>query len=624
MLFAILMAVAACTTAPQRDQAPAEDTLKQSAQDYAAKGDYLAAAQLYLNASKSAPDNQRYGLLLSAADFLAAGQLWEQLAKVLAGVEPRALDSTETASYQLLSAELALANGNADQALALLQEISQPESLADGGQRYYQLRADAYVIAGNSLEAARQLIWADGLISDPDQKLKNQYRIWEQLSSLSDRSLQELQTAPPPDPLTGWMELILITRQSRLDQQQWNIELDRWRVRYPDHPAQASLLPDLVRQAGQAGARLNRIAVLLPLSGRTAEQAAAIRDGIMAAYYQDSAEQPELRFYDTAGNAQLLWSVYQQAVQDGAEFIIGPLLKESIEQLASSGHLPVPVLALNQTGSSQPIDLPLYQFGLAPEDEARQVAERMFYDGHREAIAMAPATSWGERVLTAFNDHFLALGGQLLEIGSYSVTSPDFKGPIESALNLDASKNRHRALEQLMGQKLSYEPRRRQDVEAIFLLGFPEQARQIRPQLRFFHAGDIPVYSTSHVFSAAANARLDRDMDGLMFCDLPWVLDSEGPWFAKRKEVESVWPNRTQRSQRLFALGFDAYRVAPWLETLNRPGFSNFAGATGQLTLDQSKQLHRTLVWAQFENGTPQKLLSKEGHHEPDEDWRER
>jgi len=331
------------------------------------------------------------------------------------------------------------------------------------------------------------------------------------------------------------------------------------------------------------------------------------------------------RFYDTGGNAQLLWSVYQQAIEDGAEFVIGPLLKNSIQQLAQSGHLLIPVLALNQIGDQQSDELlPLYQFGLAPEDEAQQVADRMFSDGHRRVIALVPDTAWGQRVFSAFEEQFRVLGGEVLETGRYTSDSADFKNPIQSTLNLDASKNRHRALENLLGQKLNYEPRRRQDAEAILMLGFPGEARQIKPQLRFHHAGDLPVYSTSHVFNLSSDASIDRDMDGVLFCDIPWMLDEDGDWSAQRKKVQSAWPDRNQRYQRLFALGYDAYQVVPWLETLSMPGFAYFPGATGVLTLDQNKRLRRALEWARFENGTPRKLVSREGAHEQENDWRPR
>ena len=291
------------------------------------------------------------------------------------------------------------------------------------------------------------------------------------------------------------------------------------------------------------------------------------------------------------------------------------------ELAALSGD--VPVLALNQIDSTEPIDLPLYQFGLAPEDEARQVAERLVAEGRDQVIALVPDSPWGARVMAAFAEHFSALGGTLLTTGRYAPDSVDFKGPIQETLNLDDSRNRHRALERLLGQKLQYEARRRQDVEAFFLLAFPEQARLIRPQLRFYRAADIPVFSTSHVFSANPNAALDGDMEGLMFCDMPWVLDQAGDWSERRERLAALWPERSNRYQRLFALGFDAYEVVPWLDTLTLPGFGYFPGATGVLTLDNTRALHRTLEWAQFRRGVPQQLqnrpqtTSMEGQHEP-------
>ncbi len=623
LFFVVLLTFAGCTGTPERAETTGADTLSASAQTYINQGDYLSAAQLYISAAKTASENQRSTLRLSAAELLARGELWQQLAPVLASLDPAGLDPSQRVRYLLLDAERALAEHRPEPALGQLQKISNPESLPDFGKRYYQLRAEAYAMTGNAMEAARQLIWLDGLIDDPEQKLANQYQIWEQFSSLSDDALQQLLTSPAPDPLSGWIELVLITRQNARNLQRWNTALDNWRIRYPGHSAATTLLPDLLQQAGRFGARARHIAVLLPLSGPAADSAMAIRDGIMTAYYQDTLEQPELRFYDTGGNPQMLWSIYQTAIQEGAEFVIGPLLKDSIQQLARSGDLPVPVLALNQISSTR-TTLPLYQYGLAPEDEARQVAEKMINDGHRQVISLVPDTAWGSRVLAAFEQQFASLGGEILAGGQYAPNSADFKIPIEHTLNLDASKSRHRALERLLGEKLNFEPRRRQDVEAVFILGFPRQARQLKPQLRFHRAGDIPVYSTSHVFAANPDPSLDRDMDGLFFCDIPWVLDYEGRWTKQREQLHSLWPNRSQRFQRLFALGYDAYQLGPWLESLNMPGFAYFSGATGILTLDQNKQLHRTLVWAQFRKGRPQPILPREGQNEPQSNGRSR
>jgi outer membrane PBP1 activator LpoA protein len=614
LLLVILLGILACTGTPQRPSADALSGPAAAAQALIDAGDTLAAAQLYLSEAKTAPENQRSALRLAAADLLAENQHWAQLEPVLEGLDSTRLNPDQADHYRLLAAQLAVAQRQAELALELLAAIAMPEMLADHGQRYYQLRAEAYAQAGNPLEAARQLIWLDGLLDDPVAKLDNQYRIWEQLSSLSSESLETLKISAPPDALSGWMELVLITREHRGDRDRWSLELNHWRDRYPRHAAENALLPDLLYQVGQFAAQANQIAILLPLSGRTEPSATAIRDGVLAAHYHSNPPKPQLRFYDTGGNAQLTWSVYQQAVEDGADFVIGPLLKDSIQQLAQSGFLPVPVLALNHVSDTDSsYDSSLYQFGLAPEDEARQAAERAFADGHQQLVALAPDNAWGKRLLNAFTKRLADLGGEVLATERFTPNTQDFAQPIQRALNLGDSKQRHQALQRLLGQKLSFEPRRRQDADAVFIAAFPRQARQIKPQLRFHHAGSLPVYSTSHVYQPGSDASVDRDMDGLMFCDMPLSLDQEGPWFEQRARLQAIWPSRGQRYQRLFALGFDAYQVVPWLDTLHLPGFAHFPGATGVLTLGNNKQLHRTLEWARFNHGIPELLMSTEG-----------
>ena len=674
LLCALVLALAGCAGPAQRAETPVADTLAPAAQQRAGSGDFQGAAQVYLTAAATEQEPQRTTLQLRGGYYLARGGLWRQLESLLAGIDLNRLGADQQSGYRLLAAELALSRRQPDQALNLLGAITRPASLPDQGQYFYRLRAEASAMAGNDFEAARARVRLDQLLRDPSQRLDNQYRIWELLSGLSTPALEQRQSSAQSEAMSGWIELVLIGRTTRGDRQQWDRALAGWRTRYPGHPAEAALLPDISRQVTRAGERPGHIAVLLPLSGRAAESASAIRDGILAAYYGGAAERPELRFYDTGEDSTLVPALYQHVVQDGAEFVIGPLLKQEVEKLAATRELPVSILALNQVDEQQeppalhetqpppqqsalpvpaqagresgdPAAAPagtssppaardghagsLYQFGLAPEDEARQAAERLFDQGLSHVVALVPQTPWGERVVSAFSEHLTALGGRLLAVGQYQPDTADFKEPIQQVFNLDASKNRHRALENRLGQKLHYEARRRQDVDAVFVLGFPEQVRLIRPQLRFHHAGNLPVFSTSHVYVATASPALDRDLDGLYFCDMPWVLDDYGDWAARRKQVSTLWPQRSQRYQRLFALGVDAYDLIPELGTLGLPGFGAFPGATGQLSLDQRDMVHRKLEWAQFRGGIPHKLadpstLSTEGQHEPQSQGRPR
>src|SRR5690606_32760795 len=139
----------------------------------------------------------------------------------------------------------------------------------------------------------------------------------------------------------------------------------RWRSRWPDHPATLHPPSDLqlLRQLVEEQPR--QVALLLPLQGTLEKSGKAVRDGFMAAYYaakNRDTRVPEVRIFDTSGGN--IDQVYQLALDDGAEFIVGPLEKESLAQLNLRLNLPVPTLALNEVDNAFGYPEGLYQFGL--------------------------------------------------------------------------------------------------------------------------------------------------------------------------------------------------------------------------------------------------------------------
>ena len=83
------------------------------------------------------------------------------------------------------------------------------------------------------------------------------------------------------------------------------------------------------------------------------------------------------------------------------------------------------------------------------------------------------------------------------------------------------------------------------------------------PQLKFNYAGDIPVYATSDSFEPDPSA--NSDLDGMFFADMPWMVSSDPTVDQIRDSVRAAWPARTARLDRLYAFGFDAYRLVPAL-----------------------------------------------------------
>jgi hypothetical protein len=181
----------------------------------------------------------------------------------------------------------------------------------------------------------------------------------------------------------------------------------------------------------------------------------------------------------------------------------------------------------------------------------------------------------------------------------------DYSAPIKHLLNIDQSEQRYKKLRSLLKEKIDYEPRRRKDVDFIFMAAFSRQGRLIRPQLKFHRASDIPVYSTSHVFSGSLEPQMDRDMNGVKFSDMPWTLSSDTPHSNLKQQIEATFPSSSKRYMRLYALGIDAYNIIPELNRLRRNRFASYQGETGILYLDIANRLQRKLLWAQFNSGRP-------------------
>ncbi len=221
----------------------------------------------------------------------------------------------------------------------------------------------------------------------------------------------------------------------------------------------------------------------------------------------------------------------------------------------------MPTLALNFAQTETPLLRSFYQFSLSPDDEARVIADSMASAGASTAIAFVPSTDRGYRTLASFRAQFEARGGKLLDFRGYEPGLQDFSQTIAGVLNITLSNQRQRRLAANLGTAIQFEPRRRQDVDAIFIAAEDTRAgRLLAPQLRFNSAGDIPTYATSDVFDPGgtrARQRFERRDHSRTRprssrrirtrCDL-------------QREMLVYWPQRGNQV-RLYAMGFDAYEL---------------------------------------------------------------
>jgi outer membrane PBP1 activator LpoA protein len=595
-----LLILHGCSQAPERTLPPTDDPLSERAAESMAAGDFLAAANLYRQLATTTTDPAlRSSYLLAAAEAAAQGGDWDGVRESVALLQGYPFGSPNDLRYRILGTELMLREMRPLDAIDVLGASPGPEVPNHLAIRYFRVLARTYSQMGNLLESANALQQVDALLTDIDERLATQTEILRTLVLLNDMALERLQPSPPGVP-GGWMQLALLVKQHGDDRTQFDPLYADWRARFPQHPALPELLSNYTALRQQQMLRADRVAVLLPLSGPLAGASAALRDGMMLQHLDDGEQRtPRLRFYDSSDPA-LTWPTYKQAVADGAELVIGPLQKDAVDQLVRAGELPVPVLALNEVALTRLPPENLFMYSLSPEDEARQVAEKAWLDGIRRPLVLVPQGDWGERIASAYQDRWQTLGGDIAGTGRYDSSAHDFSATIKTLLHLDQSVARHQEMQKWLGKRVEFEPRRREDVDAIFLAARPIQAQGMRPQLQFHRAADLPVYATSHAWSGRLSRNQAEDLRGILLPDIPWLVQQDRSGLSQ-STVAEFFPASGSALGRLYAMGMDAVKLAPHLGRLRSSRFEALEGATGNLYMDEQQRIRRQLVWLRLD-----------------------
>lgn len=530
-------------------------------------------------------------------------------------LDPYTLSQDDQIRYYWLKAKLAVALGRGEEAITALNTVppgafSRIKDIPEHDSGF--IRAQALYLKGEFIASARERMFLSGVLNgEPYQQ--NHQGIWSSLMQAGLKDIETLQQKTQTVLFKGWLDLALVIKRNQinLDQQLSNLRL--WQAQYDGHPAAKDLPGELDQLEDYVENKADYIALMLPLNGKLARTGKAIRDGFFAAYYQAveaGADVPQVKIYDTSQGD--FWNLYKQAILDGNELVIGPLSKQSVERLQQEPRLPVQTLALNY-GNRDYQENPeqLYQFGLAVEDEAELAATFARQQGHQSAVALVPQGSWGERVFSRFSQAWQGQGGALVE-AQFFKGSGDYNKVISRLLSVDDSERRAYKLRRQLRTRLEFQARRRQDVDFIFVAALPHQARQIKPTLAFNFASDIPMIATSQVYSGTPSRSKDRDLNDVMFCDIPWILDNP----ELRQTVKQQWPQAKGGLDRLYAMGADAFTLYPRLGQIKVLRYSRIPGYTGQLAMDQYGQIVRKLSFAQFKNGLAKKTQGVVGHVE--------
>jgi outer membrane PBP1 activator LpoA protein len=341
------------------------------------------------------------------------------------------------------------------------------------------------------------------------------------------------------------------------------------------------------------------VALLLPLTGRYHTTATAVRDGFVAACLADPVDvRPRVAIYDTAANGVV--ASYQRALADGAQFVVGPLMRDEVALLAAGGQIPVPTLALN----SRPDGLApsfLFQYSLDPAEEARAVARRIAADGHLRGIAFFPENDWGRRVHEALEDELANAGVTLTAAQFYEPGARDFAGPLRAALGRFGGAGDRPADKTKPPPKRDPLAEARDGPQFAFIGANAATARAMKPQLRFQMTYPMPVYATSDAWDASSRAA--ADMEGLIYPEMPWVLYAGQGATELWDLLHGEWADAGRGRLRLYAFGYDAFRLTGELRSTARS--FGLDGLTGELDVASDGRVLRRMEWASIQGGRP-------------------
>ena len=568
----------------------------------------LSGSQYLADAAQAKSSEQRDRLMLLAAHaFINQGDT-SNATHALASIKNTLTQKPElVAEHKYLTARVLELTSTFDDALAQLNYPSQWH-LADWQMvSYYQLKARLYQLTKQPIEQARQLsLLSKHLPTAEANEVSDQ--IWRILQPLHEQTLLSFSQDTSNPIFSGWLQLAYIAKHYAIDPQILVQHLGNWQHDNPRHPGAIKLPTDLERAINAKPYKPKNIAVLLPLTGPRAAIANTVKQGIISSYFANPDDSVSVNFYDSAIGADI---AYQQAVDAGAEFIIGPLLQSEVETLLQAQQSSpsatsddkkqvIPQLFLNNADNITP-NPDQFFFALSPIDEAIDAAQKLFDDGIKKPLLLASNDSIGQRMAESFNQKWQSLTQQTAEVHFYN-SGDEMKVTVQKSLGVIDSKERITRIKALLGSKIEADFRSRRDIDAIYMVTNNQDLPLLKPfiDVNFsVFAEPVPLYTTSRSRIESNSRASAQELNNLTISDIPWLLQPNH----ETAEVEQLWPTWNNSQKRLYIMGYDALELVSKLAQMRAlPGYQ-YSGRSGLLSASPNGTINRQLSWGRYQRG---------------------
>ncbi len=169
-----------------------------------------------------------------------------------------------------------------------------------------------------------------------------------------------------------------------------------------------------------------RVALLIPLSGSNASLGAALSNAAQLSVFDTADEQLELLPIDTKGTGQGAVAALAQALDQGADLILGPVFSaevKAIAPLARERHIPVVAFTTDKSALGNGI----FTMGFLPEAQVKTVIDQAQAEGRTRIGVLAPDTELGHAMAEAAKIEIAKQGGQLVRMQFYPISSTDLR-----------------------------------------------------------------------------------------------------------------------------------------------------------------------------------------------------
>lgn len=532
------------------------------------RDDAYANSEFYINKidqSTRLEDKQTYRLL--AVRKLIEENKSVEAQQTFSGIDTLKLDEIQKVEYQLLTAQLYALHGNEIQANLALKRL--PVGLSTSQYlRVYQTEARLAENRQDVLGSVRARALMDRYLRDNRSRQENNDIIWEQLRHTNRGMLAGAQAAVGEGEFAGWLALINQYNAHINNPTQLPQVLENWKQLYPNHGANKIQPTELQNIANFQQTQLNGVALFLPLSGDAQVLGDIIKRGFNDAKGTDSLP---VKIYDT--DSADIETLLEQAHTDGAQTLIGPLLKTRVDQvLQSQQRGQLNILALNSTPNAQAIPRVCY-YGLSPEAEAHAAAEQFKRDGVLNAVVAAPQTDFGYRSANAFAQRWRELTHNDADIRYFNQAQDS----VATLQNLGMNSQ-----------------------SALYVIGSAEELFEIKQGIDF--AGfeqKFPIYASSRSHSPNSGDEFLLTMEGVKFSEIPLFADLNSAEFKQAAKLSQG----DYSMMRLYAMGSDAWSIANKFNEFRQiPGFK-ISGLTGVLSAGVGCNIERQMTWFQYRNG---------------------